>query len=175
MNVSVGTFEVKSGKIVVSDPCYGTDTWCMDIIPAKNGRWQARVDIRDEGDADDKDDRVASLTAIQMDTKDVGSWKELEGEFGVDSGQFSFVDAKAYQNQTRVPKKTKWKHTKGWKGHDKWYKMVCEHTLERQYGIIPGGVVSSSGYGDGVYQVFVKYVGRGKTKFAAGLKVIFID
>jgi transposase len=39
------TFEIKSGKIVLSDPCYEAPTWCQGVIDnVKNGKWEASVD-----------------------------------------------------------------------------------------------------------------------------------
>ena len=33
-------FEITSGKIVCSDPCYKTDVWCMGIVDnVENGSW----------------------------------------------------------------------------------------------------------------------------------------
>ena len=37
---SVGGFEVKSGKLMVSDPCYKKDTWCQKVLnDVRNGKW----------------------------------------------------------------------------------------------------------------------------------------
>ena len=31
-NITIGTFEVNSGRIVASDPCYSIDVWCHKNI-----------------------------------------------------------------------------------------------------------------------------------------------
>jgi hypothetical protein len=47
--MKLGTFEVSSGKITVSDPCYTVAVWCMGTFPAKNAPWLAEIEQSDEG------------------------------------------------------------------------------------------------------------------------------
>ena len=36
---NVGRFEIKSSKVLVSDPCYQLDTWCNGIVNnVRNGK-----------------------------------------------------------------------------------------------------------------------------------------
>ena len=44
-HVDAGTFNIESGSIVVSDPCYEYDTWCAGDLPAVNGAYKARVGL----------------------------------------------------------------------------------------------------------------------------------
>src|SRR4051812_23015646 len=50
----VGSFEVKSGKLRVSDPCYpvekSSSSFLGGTVTAKNGKWLAAIDPSDEGD-----------------------------------------------------------------------------------------------------------------------------
>ncbi|MBK8989454.1 MAG: hypothetical protein IPM39_25910 [Chloroflexi bacterium] len=45
----IGEFDVTSGKLRISDPCYDVDTWCAGEVEAANGRWAASVERTDEG------------------------------------------------------------------------------------------------------------------------------
>ena len=49
--IDLGTFEMASDRMAVSDPCYDTDVWCrgelQDVLP---GIWEASVIKRDEGE-----------------------------------------------------------------------------------------------------------------------------
>ena len=41
-------FEIKSGKVVLSDPCYELGTWCQGIVNnVKNGEWFADAEYVD--------------------------------------------------------------------------------------------------------------------------------
>lgn len=47
--VSLGQFEITSGKMIVTDPCYSKGTWCAGVLDAKNGIWDAYVGVSYEG------------------------------------------------------------------------------------------------------------------------------
>lgn len=52
-----------------------------------------------------------------------------------------------------------------------WYEICCDKTLSNiGAGVIRGGVVSSSGYGDGSYRAFAAY---NKEKQVVGVKILF--
>lgn len=54
-----------------------------------------------------------------------------------------------------------------------WYEMCCDKTLsDQRAGTVPGGVVSSSGFGDGGYQAFFAKDDFGKV---IAIKIIFIS
>ena len=44
-HVDAGTFNIESGSIVVSDPCYEYDTWCAGDLPAVNGTYKVADDV----------------------------------------------------------------------------------------------------------------------------------
>ncbi len=53
-----------------------------------------------------------------------------------------------------------------------WYSMCCQHTLsERSAGVIPGGAVSESGYGDGAYECFYRVNPNDEV---VGVKIVFL-
>jgi hypothetical protein len=156
--VKLGTFEVTSGKLIVSDPCYTEFTeerWLArklgHILPAVNGTWRAYASICLEGDAHG---RVAALLATHHST-DTGSFTECrtlqeEVEVDVDSGQLSIVCA-ALRPLTE-------EENGDMDDEASYYGCCCKWTMSVPgAGIIPGGCVSSSGFGDGGYNCTVTY------------------
>lgn len=157
----LGTFEVTSGKLVVSDPCYSRGTWCMGILEGvRKGTWTARIFISDEKEWGK---RVAELEVLHSGVKDppaLGLWENTGIDVGVDSGQAGFWDDSKFGN--------------GEGAHDdpeSFYGKACNKTLHGgQAGVMDGGVVSSSGYGDGGYDCYVLKDGDD----IVGAKIIFI-
>lgn len=145
-NKRLGTFKVTSGAVMVSDPCYKRGTWCHGKIEnVKNGVWRAAVGISHEGAWGD---RVAFLIATHGDIPVYGTKldrHEAEFEVGVDSGQAGIFDDTHYQDESVAPPDEPNEFD------DRWYSMCCNAT-DNYAGIIPFGVVSSSGFGDGGYE-----------------------
>lgn len=92
------SFEVESGRLVVSDPCYDKETWCGAYgLPAQNGKWVGFATYSDEGDWGI---RVECITAHVRGLKpEYLNWTKLTQEFGVDSGQMSIVDERYYPEE----------------------------------------------------------------------------
>jgi hypothetical protein len=153
-------FDVTSGEIVCSDPCYDLDTWCQGIVKARNGKWIAEVEISDEGSWGE---RIAGLKIYHSDIADkflseMGNIDLLNFSAGVDSGQFGFFDRSTYRNNDSAKDLEKYdfgtNYVKDENGDD-WYRACCHLTLaEEGFGVLPNGAVSSSGFGDGSYDVF---------------------
>lgn len=149
----IGEFEVKSGKLVVSDPCYDRDTWCAGILEnVKNGVWEAYAYVENYGKGGFGGDRVKKLVVFHRDHRhDLGLYpKRAKFEVGVDSGQAGFFDDASYPQGER--------EEGGYWNKDAFYDECCDATCGRNdegegYGIIAGaGAVSSSGWGDGGYR-----------------------
>lgn len=154
----VGTFEVKSGKLVVTDPCYDRGTWCMGTLEnVKNGVWHAYTEHVDEGPWGK---RVSKLVICHVDhPSDLGQRMERANfEVGVDSGQAGFFDDAVYPIGDRGED--------GEFNKDDFYDECCHATVGEDSrspkskgtdaGIIRGaGVVSSSGFGDGSYDCLI--------------------
>ena len=161
------TFQVKSGALFASDPCYGIDTWCAgELSPALNGEWKAHVEISDEG-AWGK--RVKSLTVCHTGYhKKVTEWIDSEGDFGVDSGQFGFFDKRYFVDHEDEREY----------GEPGFYQECCDATHnEKDRSQVAGaignaGFVSSSGFGDGSYRVQTSSNSDG---IIVAAKVIFIE
>ena len=140
-----GTIKLGS-KVMVSDPCYGFNTWCQGVLNnVLPGKYECQVEYSDEGDWGI---RVSAIAVIHEDFKG----KEIEYldpedfEVGVDSGQAGIFDYDYYV-QYHDDRNVR-PHVK-----DDWYDRVCDITLSKESaGDIDGfGFVSSSGYGDGGY------------------------
>ena len=147
---AVGTFEVTSGKIVISDPCYEREIIAAEL-PAKNGKWEAETYFN-------SDDRVSHLI-VHHENYPINN--EHEGDVapfdvGVDSGQAGVFDSDFYRNDEAVAHLTdEDRHYKEDKirEDEPWYSWCCDRTLGADCaGIVPHGAVSSSGYGDGCYE-----------------------
>jgi len=146
----LGTFEVTSGKLIISDPCYETPTWCQGFLKnVKNGTWKAWVEKDNCGSWGE---RVMSLAAIHLDSR-LEQLIQLDATIGVDSGQAGIFDAGHYRDLSVFVGDSDF--YAGSTDHDdnQWYGHCCDVTLaEAQAGIIPYGAVASSGYGDGCYE-----------------------
>jgi len=149
----LGSFEVKSGKVRITDPCYKLDTWCAGTLKVKKGDWEVEVIKSDEGDWGN---RCAVLLAWHSDYPvdfEDGKFEE-EFEIGVDSGQAGIFDLKYYKDDQIVAKTKRICKDKLHRVcvDEPWYSICCDRTLsEIGAGVIPFGCVSSSGYGDGGY------------------------
>jgi hypothetical protein len=150
------TFEVTSGAIVCSDPCYSIPTWCQGIVEnVKNGTWIANVIVTDEGDWGK---RIALLSISHKDIEEPDANIDIMNFVGgVDSGQFGFFDKDFYRNDEVAKDLEKYDFGENYdvQEGDTWYRACCNLTLgDEQWGVLPNGVVSSSGFGDGSYDVF---------------------
>jgi hypothetical protein len=140
-----------SGKAVVSDPCYGRDVWCMatgiDVKPGEYTTYIVKKSNKEFGD------RVAVIMAVHRDYAD--SLKEKWETFdnvGVDSGQCGIFDDTIYPALEEEGGR--------YDDESSFYGECCKLTLgDNQGGILRSnkGVVSSSGYGDGSYELLCQY------------------
>jgi hypothetical protein len=96
----IGRFSL-GNKVMVSDPCYGTDTWCQGVLEnVREGFWDAYIKMSDEGLWGK---RVAELVAINLDYNDEYAGLTSEDinepqkfEVGVDSGTAGIFDYDYY-------------------------------------------------------------------------------
>jgi hypothetical protein len=168
----VGIFEVSSGALMVSDPCYKRGTWCHGILGnARNGHWVAKIRRSDEGMWGN---RVAELY-VHLKGDSTEPTKKSKFTVGVDAGQVCIVDEASYPQG----------ETGEYGEKDTFYGEACEaslrlirenHQLKEVSGagiIAKGrGVNSSSGYGDGSYRCMYGTDSDGKI---VSVKVIFIE
>jgi hypothetical protein len=159
------TFDVTSGKMVCSDPCYELGTWCQGVVDnVKNGKWDAGIATSDEGSWGERISHlwVYHIDAVAKNPKILREIEQFNGyqlafDFGVDSGQFGFFDFANYRNDASAVGLDKYNFGNDFsmkESGDEWYRVCCNFTLgEHSWGVLPNGAVSSSGYGDGSYAV----------------------
>lgn len=153
-----------SDKVMVSDPCYDIGTWCqIQLDNVKPGNYNVHVIKSDE---ETWGIRCASLIVKHVDKK-ISNDMELiihDGEVGVDSGQAGIFDMSIYPEH---------QHTRT--SEDVFYEECCDTTLSRMScGTLSNGkgVVSSSGYGDGSYNLLYSKDENGAIDY---MHILFIE
>lgn len=141
------TFEVTSGSVACSDPCY---EYPDVMTSAKNGKWMVKIDKQDCGNWGC---RVSRMLVHHEDFSPIGKRYTIKNSvIGVDSGQAGVFDASVY-------------------GRDGFYDSCCSATLGKQgFGHVRKGFVTSSGYGDGGYDCVIYKEGEK----AVAIEVTFI-
>ncbi|MBM7111671.1 DUF4241 domain-containing protein [Brevibacillus laterosporus] len=166
MIVNLGTFQITSGTLVVSDPCYECQQGISGIVEeAAIGTW---IGIIDQIDTGDWGERCAYVCAYHesIDIEQVTNWEACDFIVGVDSGQAGIFEHQIYRVDDSVIGETKFMP------EDRWYSSCCDQTLgEPKAGVINGGVVSSSGFGDGGYDAFIAKNAEGKV---IAVQIVFI-
>ena len=152
---------LNSGAVIVTDPCYepsnGYNRTLRDVL---TGKWNCQATVRDCG-AWGK--RISRLTIRHEDYPKCRP-SEYVGHAAVDSGQCGFFDPEYFEKN---------QPDNNFNNIESWYRRVCELTLnEPDWGTIDDrGVVSSSGYGDGYYNI---YAIRNRSGFIVGLQLRFM-
>lgn len=155
-------FEIVSGTVLVSDPCYPIGTWCQgELSNVKKGVWNVKTTKHSK--------RIAEIIVKHDDNKTKPKWQIQDFEVGVDSGQAGVFDKDYYRKDEIVKGYILANNPKD----EPWYSVCCEKTLSKErYGVIPYGAVSSSGYGDGGYTC---YTSKNKMGEIDAIKIVFID
>jgi hypothetical protein len=158
--ISLGTFQVTSGKLIISDPCYGYDeenTEDLQVLlkSAKRGDWSATVSYNEE-------EVVYQLVVFWGNTMPEGEWIPIDQMIAVDSAQAGIFDFTFFDDDEKIIDEVENVY-----GMDddvsKYYIACCDAVAsEQQGGIVPGGAVAMSGYGDGLYQVYIKQDASGE-------------
>lgn len=145
--VNAGYIEL-SGKVIVSDPCYDRSVCCMATgVAVKPGTYATYIIKKNEKDFGV---RVAAIVALHIGyIKSMKKeWTPYDCDIGVDSGQCGIFDDAAYPADEK---------SGGEFGDEtSFYDECCMLTLGKNQGgvlIARNGVVSSSGYGDGSYEL----------------------
>lgn len=162
-------------KVVVSDPCYDIPTWCQAVIEnVLPGVYYPDVDIEDRPGWGRRIGEIRAVHEDYMGSKIASiNWKKHPADIGVDSGQCGIFDFDHYRNDMEsydlpLAFGPNWASEPG----DDWYQRMCSLTLEGiGWGVFPHGMNSSSGYGDGSYDLLV---GTNIYGQVVGFQVIFI-
>ena len=163
---SVGKFIVETSKVYITDPIYDYENEDFGglTIDVKSGEWQGYV-LK----TNDKYTKIMELIAyrVDVDKRDLETVKL--GSIAVDSGQAGIFDAKYFKDDDNVGDKKLAKYDQFFANEkgEKWLRM-CEYAsgdyanyktkeLKLPCDVIPNGIVSASGYGDGNYDVYAGY------------------
>lgn len=142
----VGSFQVTSSRILISDPCYENySSRCSGIIEVPNGKWNAYY-VRERN-------ITKELTVVHSDyAYDLFfNWEICNFSCCVDSGQLGFYDWLEFNHQ-----------------YD--YDKFCDLTSSKiETGTNEYGVVTSSGYGDGDYKCYTYH----EDNNVVAIKVVF--
>jgi hypothetical protein len=143
-NKFIGAFQVLSGALVVSDPCYESGAAYTAIFPkAKTGVWIGTIGMAKlPGGAIAITDLTASVVTAPKKLK----WIDSGILVGVDSGQVGIFDRSKYGDRSA-------------------------EGLDCTAAVCPFGIVSVSGFGDGVNPCLIK---QHEGKIVA-VKVLFVD
>lgn len=152
---------------VIIDPCYDMgDLGCGAVLEGiLPGTWVCGVDYHDYWEG--KPGHVGSLYGHHIDEPDIDfdlnklEWVAL---CGVDSGQLGIFDYAYFAHSVEIDPKR----------NSDWYREVCKTTLTE---LLAGAkdercYVSSSGYGDGGYAV---YIARNEAGQIIGIRIPFIS
>ena len=151
----VGSFNIAKGEgIMVTDPCYqGGD---KEINNVKPGIWLCYVERVETDNGWGK--RNITLSAVhETIANNIGVMSVPFGNIGVDSGQAGMYALRGWQEN---------------RPSEDDYDRVCVTTLSTTIhaGMVEYGVTSSSGFGDGGYELY----GRIDDEQVVGLEVVFI-
>ncbi|WP_282035368.1 SMI1/KNR4 family protein [Metabacillus indicus] len=130
----LGTFMVESGKLIVTDPYYKVDEETelqIVLLNVKNGKWTASISYT-------PDEVVKNLFVFYGEKKPSGKWHVCDKQIGVDSAQAGIFDFETFGKNEAI----------------QFDKVVASDALG---GVVSDGAVSMSGYGDGMYEVKLKY------------------
>lgn len=175
-----------SRRVVVSDPCYTRDTWCMGFLEnVKPGKYKPILTYTDETGG--WGERVAEVAVFHESAGYISDsrWEKADFEVGVDSGQAGIFSDYIYPTG---------KDTGEYDDKTSFYGACCEATLGEGYKkfsewaekgqkgtcpewlrggtILNEGVVSSSGYGDGEYECYFAQNTNGEI---VAIKIVFIQ
>ena len=139
-------FEIESNQIVISDPCYKLPVTCSKVVNILPGTYIASVRYSDR--------HIAKLSITHKDWvgKITDQPELISDNIGVDSGQCGFFDAKYYRQDSYYRDVERISKNEPIKRDETFYSICCDRvSTKKRWGVIPHGVVSSSGFGDWTY------------------------
>jgi hypothetical protein len=164
-------------KVIISDPCYSPKEKGCNVTynTFKPGEYVVDVIKSDEGSWGI---RCAKLIVIHtLNLGDNLKWVINNKIIGVDSGQAGVFDERTFGNDN-LKLKEKYYTMEGRmfklpyrKPGDAFYEKMCQITLSNnRWGVCDGGVVTSTGFGDGAYELWTAR----KNKQIVGVIIDFI-
>lgn len=151
---NIGHFIVESGNMIVTDPCYPIEEAEMQVhlSNVKKGKWNASISYTE-------DNVVKNLTAYLAEKKPNGKWHDCSKPIAVDSAQAGLFDSALFGKDEAIDYEVENTYGIDMDSDGAKYYVACSDMVasDAQAGVIPGGAVAMSGYGDGLYDVKVKY------------------
>lgn len=146
-----------SNNVIISDPCYELGIWCqMELNNMKPGNYIVHHKLTNGEDT--FGERSSMILIIHQDHQLEYLLWDMIGTIGVDSGQAGIFDKDTYRKDDLFHNAPKF-DAEGDEDGNIWYNHMCDKTLsEEQWGTYDRGVVSSSGFGDGMYETFTATV-----------------
>ena len=161
-NKFLGNFEVSSGALRVTDPCYDMDARGAGTLEnVVNGIWDAHID-------EDVNRSFVLYICLSSNSNSTLNIDELANfDVDVDSGQAGFYDLEYFKNN----------HGGEYDDLNSFYGQCCSVTYspddkEQIAGVHSFGVTSSSGFGDGSYRCFVE---RNENEQIIAAKIVFVS
>lgn len=144
--VYLGNFKLKSGELVILDPC---STEIKQKIKAYNYPWRCWVKY---------DCTYVSEIVLTVQNVPIEFSHMDYVEVPVDSGQLCVCDAEVFRSDKFVEHPL-FDFKDENKDFTDWYRMCCNRTMETKTGagLIPHGIVTSTGAGDGTYTARVYF------------------
>lgn len=147
MEKTIGTINLTTGKVTITDPCYDKGTWCTaELENVHKGAWKATIDVLDCGDWGNRVDSL-NITAVG---ESIIREELVHADIGVDAGVCGIFEDKPNY-------------------HEGSWGSVCDELLLVFGGLATKtnkfrcvGVWSDSGYGDGSYDAYVGYNKEGE-------------
>lgn len=160
LSTEIGTFEVKSGAMIVTDPSYDIGKHYQGMfLNVQKGTWNASVEQTSENNENHYNKEI-QIMADSISPHTVYFWEEVWGQtIGVDSGMVGFFDLESYQKVKINEDGEQMERDVTIIEHNakQWYQTCCDQrNSSNQAGIVDTyGVVTASGHGDGVYPLAV--------------------
>ena len=162
-----------SNEVMVSDPCYKNPTWCQKkLTNVLHGDYKIffyKSQLVRLGEVN------SYLGVVHSGFVNENlSWRMLNEKIGVDSGQAGIFSYESYRNDAVVNSikisQSDFSLNSYEDEGDRWYESMCKLTQATEnYGSYETGVVSFSGFGDGVYRCLVAK----KNKMVVGICIDF--
>lgn len=159
---SIGSVNFTTGEIYIGDPCYGAED--LEKLTIKPGLYEFFI-CKDQGC------NSALIMSLGGHNYSKGKFECSEKVFGVDSGQGGIFEVESFNTDEIVIDCKKYDFGNS---HSEFYKAMGYITLTETdiAGVYPKGAVSSSGYGDGSYNI---YVVRNKDREIVAVALAFIE
>ena len=159
--VKVGFINVtEDDYVVVADPCYDFNTRWIDVVEVKRGMYDCYVEEKNYGEWGTRITRLAILKD-SFGVEKLNEVGEIATDVAVDSGTMG-IYAYNFFEKTHEPELD-----------ENWYNtFVCGRWDKYRISKDNCGIISSSGFGDGMYSV---YYYRDEYDDIIGIEVVFIE